>query len=97
MRSWLFPVVLIKCTFSEFLNRAGGAGPTTPTLVRPKVWLFMVKVLHSKSSGRTNNCQIEILFKRSDQSYTPSAALVLLIYVVDLVSVASVNIREITK
>ena len=35
----------------------------------------MVKVLHSKSSGRTNNCQIEILFKRSDQSCTPSAAL----------------------
>ena len=54
--------------------RAGGAGPTTPTLVGPKIFLFMVKALYFQSSGRINNCQIEVLFKWSDQSCTPSAA-----------------------
>ena len=49
-------------------NRAGGAGPTTPTLVGPKILLFMVKALLFQCSGRTNNCQIEVLFKWSDQS-----------------------------
>ena len=58
--------------------RAGGAGPTTPTLVGPKILLFMVIALYFQSSGRTNNCQIEVLFKWSDQSCTLSAALVML-------------------
>ena len=48
--------------------RAGGAGPTTPTLVGPKTLLFMVKALWFQCSGRTNN------FKWSDQSWAPSAA-----------------------
>ena len=56
------------------LSMAGGAGPTTPTLVGPKIFLFMVKALYFQSSGRTNNCQIEVLFKWSDQSCTPSTA-----------------------
>ena len=55
-------------------NRAGGAGPTSPTLVGPKIFIFMVKALYFQSSGRTNNCQIEVLFKWSGQSCTPSAA-----------------------
>ena len=55
-------------------NRAGGAGPTSLTLVGPKIFIFMVKALYFQSSGRTNNCQIEVLFKWSDQSCTPSAA-----------------------
>ena len=56
------------------MNRAGRAGPTSPTLVGPKIFIFMVKALYFQSSGRTNNCQIEVLFKWSDQSCTPSAA-----------------------
>ena len=56
------------------LYKAGGAGPTTPTLVEPKILSFMVKDLYFQSSGRTNNCHIEVLFKWSDQSCTPSAA-----------------------
>ena len=43
-------------------HRAGGAGPTTPTLVAPKIFLFMVKALYFQSSGQTSNCQIEVLF-----------------------------------
>ena len=58
----------------NFRFRAGGAGPTSPTLVGPKIFIFMVKTLYFQSSGRTNNCQIEVLFKWSDQSCTPSAA-----------------------
>ena len=52
--------------------RPGGAGPTSPTLVGPKIFIFMVKALYFQSSGRTNNCQIEVLFKWSDQSCAPS-------------------------
>ena len=33
----------------------------------------MVKALNFQSSDHTNNCQIEVLFKWSDQSRTPSA------------------------
>ena len=55
-------------------NRAGGTGPTTPTLVRPKILPFMVKALCFQSFGRTNNCQIDALFRWSDQSCTSSAA-----------------------
>ena len=54
--------------------RAGGAGPTTPTLVGPKILPFMVKALYFQSFGRTNNCQIDALIRSSDQSFTPSAA-----------------------
>ena len=43
--------------------RAGGAGPTTPTLVGPKILSFMVKALYFQSYGRTNNCQIEVHFQ----------------------------------
>ena len=52
----------------------GRAGPTTPTLVVPKILLFMVKASYFQSSGQTKNCQIEVLFKWSDRSCTPSAA-----------------------
>ena len=44
-------------------HRAGGAGPTTPTLVGPKILSFMVKALYFQSYGRTNNCQIEVHFQ----------------------------------
>ena len=52
---------------------AGGVGPTTPTLVGPEILPFMVRVLQFSSFGRTNNCQVEILLKWSDQSGAPSA------------------------
>ena len=52
--------------------RAGGTGPTTPTLVGPKILPFMVKALCFQSFGRTDNCQIDALFRWSDQSCTPS-------------------------
>ena len=52
----------------------GGAGPTTPTSVGPKILPFMVKALCFESFGRTNNCQTDALFRWSDQSCTPSAA-----------------------
>ena len=48
-------------------------------LVRPlRPWSdknlsFTVKALYFQSSGQTNNCQIEVLFKWSDQSCTPFA------------------------
>ena len=38
-------------------DKAGGAGPTTPTLVGPITSPLMVKFLHLESFGRTNNCQ----------------------------------------
>ena len=47
--------------------RAGG-------VVGPKIVSFMVKALYFQSYGRTKNCRIEVLFKWSDQSCTPSAA-----------------------
>ena len=53
---------------------AGGVGPTTPTLVGPKILPFMVRVLQFSTFGRTNNCQVEILLEWSDQSGGPSAA-----------------------
>ena len=59
--------------FSYKWTRDGRVGPTTPTLVGPKILSFMVKALYFQSSGRTKNCQIEVLFKRSDQSCSPSA------------------------
>ena len=34
----------------------------------------MVKALYFQSSGRTNDCQIKVLFKWLDQSCTPSVA-----------------------
>ena len=43
-------------------------------LGRTKNLSFMVKALYFQGSGRTNNCQIEVLFKWSDQSCTPSGA-----------------------
>ena len=60
-------------TVERAKHRAGGAGPTTPTLVGPKILSFMVKALYFQSYGRTNNCQIQVLYKWSDQSSTPSA------------------------
>ena len=60
---------------ANYTVRAGGAGPTTPTLVGPKILLCMVNALYIQNYGRTNNSQIELLFKWSDQSCTPSAAL----------------------
>ena len=42
----------------QYSCRAGGAGPTTLTLVGPKILSFMVKALYFQGSGRTNNCQI---------------------------------------
>ena len=42
-----------------------------PTLVRPKTLSFIIKVLYFQSSGQTNNCQVEVLFKWLDQSCTP--------------------------
>ena len=60
------------------MNKAGGTGPTTPTLVGPKILSFMVKFSHFQSFGRTfgrtNKCQIEVFLKWSEQSCTPSAA-----------------------
>ena len=53
--------------------RAGDAGPTIPTLVGPKILLFMVSALYFQSCGRTNNYKIEVLFKWSDESCSPSA------------------------
>ena len=53
---------------------AGGASSTTPTLIGPKISSFMIKALYFQSSGQTNICQIEVLFKWSEQSCTPSAA-----------------------
>ena len=58
--------VRLKPSSSSFKRRrsgADGAGPTTPTLVGPKIVLFMVKALYFQSSGGTNNCQIKVLFK----------------------------------
>ena len=52
----------------------GRASLTTLTLMGPKSLLFMVKALYFESSGRTNNCHIEVLFKWSDQSCTPYTA-----------------------
>ena len=37
------------------LTRAGQAGPTTPTLVGPKILPFMVKAMYFQSFGRTDN------------------------------------------
>ena len=54
--------------------KAGGSGPTTPTLVRPKILPFAVKVLYLQNFGRTNNCVVEVFLKWSDKSRTPSAA-----------------------
>ena len=56
--------------------------PGSAELVRPlRPWsdqslvIFnIVKALYFQSSGRTNNCQIVVLYKWSDQSCTPSAA-----------------------
>ena len=48
-------------------------GPTSPTLVGQKILSFIVKALYFQSSGRTTNCQIEVLFKWSDQCSPPSA------------------------
>ena len=61
---------------SKFIQiyRAGGASPTTPTLVGPKILSFKFKALYFRSYGRINNCHIEVLFEWSDQSCTPSAA-----------------------
>ena len=56
------------------LLRAGRSGPTTLTLVGPKILLFPVKVLRFQDFGRTNNCLVEILLKWSDQYGTSSAA-----------------------
>ena len=67
-------MLMIGVTAYELPTRAGGAGPTTSTLVGPKILSFMVKALYFQGSGRTNNCRIEALFKWSDQSCTPSAA-----------------------
>ena len=53
--------------------KAGGAGPTTPTLVGPKISPLLVKFLHLESFGWTNNCQVKVLLRWSDQSYPPSA------------------------
>ena len=63
----------VAAIFTFLQHRAGGAGPTTPTLVGPKILSFMVKALYFQSSGQTNNCQIEVLYKWLDQSSTPSA------------------------
>ena len=38
------------------LNRTGGSGPTTPTLVGPKILPFAVKVLYFQNFGRTSDC-----------------------------------------
>ena len=54
--------------------RAGGSGPTTQTLVGPKILPFAVKVSYFLNFGRTNNCLVEAFLKWSDQSSTPSAA-----------------------
>ena len=56
------------------LNSVGGACPTTPNLVGPEILLFTVKILHFKSFGRTNNCQVEILLEWSDKSCPLSAS-----------------------
>ena len=40
----------------------------------PKILPFVVKVLYFLNFGRTDNCLVEVLFKWSDQSSTPSAA-----------------------
>ena len=37
------------------VTRASGAGPTTPTLVGPKILPFLIKALYFQSFGRTNN------------------------------------------
>ena len=60
--------------------RDGGAVPTTPTLVGPKMLSFMVEALYFQSFGWTNNnCQVEMVFRWLDQSCTASAAPVLLL------------------
>ena len=70
-------------TFSRFLqyegviiqlHRAGGSGPTTPTLVGPKILTSAVKVLHFQNFGWSDNCLVEAFLKWSDHSRTPSAA-----------------------
>ena len=54
--------------------RDGGTGPTTPTLVGPKMLASMVKALYFQSFGRTNNyCQVEMVFIWLDQSCTAFA------------------------
>ena len=63
-----------KKMFEIILHKAAGAGPTTPTLVRPKILSCKFKALNFQSYGQTNNCHIEILFEWSDQSCTPSTA-----------------------
>ena len=60
-------------SISQFLVRKScNTTKRETTLVRPKILLFMVKALYFQSSGQTNKCQIEVLFKWSDQSCTPS-------------------------
>ena len=51
-------------------DRAGGVWPTTPQ----KLLSSMVKALYFQNSGRPIIFEIEVLFKWSDQSCTPSAA-----------------------
>ena len=53
---------------------AGGTNPTTPILIERKILPFMVKVLKFSGFGRTNNCEVDILLKWSDQSSAASAA-----------------------
>ena len=64
----------LKCLLVRMQGIAGGGGPTTPTLVGPKILLSWSNALYFQNYGRTNNYQIEFLFKWSDQSCTPSAA-----------------------
>ena len=40
---------------------------------------FIVKALYFQGFGQTNNCQVEMVFRRLDQSCTASAAPVLLL------------------
>ena len=55
------------------IYRAGGSGPTTPTLVGQKFCNLPSEVLCFQNFGRTNNCLVKVFLKWSDQSSTSSA------------------------
>ena len=67
----------IAFIFSTYIKKiiAGRASLTSqvqPWYDQKSCHLWSIKALYFQSSGQANNCQIELLFKWSDQSCTPS-------------------------
>ena len=77
MSIWILklPTVLIMCIVGQIEQnvnalRDGGAGPTTPILVGPKMLSFMVKALYFQSFGiKVTNCRYSV-YTWADKSKT---------------------------